>query len=55
MFVDYRVHELPGTSAVTDSDNLVLNAGLLARVEYLEAEVRKLRTTYVKESVLISG
>ena len=42
---DYAVHELPGSSTVTASDNVVLNAGLLARVEFLESEVRRLKIT----------
>ena len=40
---DYSVHELPDTSTVTDSDNIVLNAGMLSRIEYLEAELKRLR------------
>ena len=32
---DYAVHELPGTSSITHSDSAVLNAGLLARIEFL--------------------
>lgn len=43
---DYSVHELPGMSSVNDSDNVVLNAGLLARVEYLEAELKKSEIIY---------
>ena len=43
LMTDYGVHELPGTSTVTDSDNIVLNTGMLARIEYLEAEVQRLK------------
>ena len=40
---DYSVHELPDASTVTDSDNIVLNAGMLSRIEYLEAELKRLK------------
>ncbi len=47
---DYSVHELPVMSSVKDSDNVVLNAGLLARVEYLEAELKEVKLSAVSHS-----
>ena len=43
LMTDYGVHELPGTSTVTDSDKIVLNTGMQARIEYLEAEIQRLK------------
>ena len=42
---DYSVRELPGMSRIDDSDSVVLNAGLLARVEYLEAQLRRTKVS----------
>ena len=47
---DYSVHELPSTSSLNDSDNVVLNAGLLARVEYLESQLKKMKVSTAKRS-----
>ena len=46
---DYEVQELPDTSTMTDSDNIVLNTGMLARIKYLEAEVQRLKTINTKK------
>lgn len=51
---DYSVHELPDTdehvSELTPSDTCLINSALLAHVEYLEAENRKLKEIQPKKN-----
>ena len=45
LLTNYDVHELPGASTVAESDKRIVNTGMLARIEYLDTKLDRLKLT----------